>query len=75
MQQHIVSDTGTPSLLCRHHWVIETPNGATSHGSCKRCGVQREFRNSTEDLLWDSDGFNLGNGRYRGKKQQKAASA
>ena len=23
---------------CQHHWLIETPRGATSHGHCKRCG-------------------------------------
>ena len=31
---------------CRHHWVIESPNGPMSLGVCKLCGTEREFRNS-----------------------------
>ena len=37
---------------CRHHWVIESPQGATSIGRCKVCDEVREFRNSTTDTLW-----------------------
>ncbi len=42
-------------LLCRHHWVIESPHGATSHGVCKLCGEEREFQNSASDTLWEGD--------------------
>jgi hypothetical protein len=56
------------TAMCRHHWVIDTPNGAVSGGRCKRCGVSREFRNSSEDLMWDSDSFSLNGSRYRGRK-------
>ncbi len=41
--------------MCCHHWVIESPQGATSHGRCKRCGQAKEFRNSAEDTLWEGD--------------------
>ncbi|MGH2607580.1 MAG: hypothetical protein ACRDHF_00705 [Tepidiformaceae bacterium] len=58
------------SAICRHHWVIETPNGSTSGGYCKRCGANKEFRNSTEDLMWDSDSFSLNGSRYRGRKTE-----
>jgi len=48
-----------PPLLeaptCQHHWLIETPCGATSMGRCKRCGEEREFRNSASDHLWEDD--------------------
>ncbi|MFN0095540.1 MAG: hypothetical protein ACKVVT_12305 [Dehalococcoidia bacterium] len=54
--------------VCRHHWVIETPNGAISLGRCKRCGAENEFRNSSEDLMWDSDSFSLNGSRYRGRR-------
>ena len=27
---------------CAHHWAIESPNGPTSYGTCKRCGEIRE---------------------------------
>jgi len=30
---------------CRHHWIIETPNGPTSRGRCKRCRAERDFTN------------------------------
>ncbi len=40
---------------CQHHWLIETPRGATSMGRCKRCGAEREFRNSASDHLWEDD--------------------
>jgi hypothetical protein len=39
---------------CQHHWRIESPRGAMSMGVCKRCGEEREFRNSTE-YAWDND--------------------
>lgn len=59
---------------CRHHWVIDTPNGTFSAGRCKLCGVDKEFRNSSEDLMWDSDSFSLNGSRYRGRKGKEAAS-
>ena len=40
---------------CQHHWLIETPRGALSSGRCKRCGEEREFRNSANDYIWDDD--------------------
>jgi hypothetical protein len=57
------------SAVCRHHWVIDTPNGAVSGGLCKRCGANKEFRNSNEDLMWDSDSFSLNGSRYRGRRE------
>ena len=32
---------------CKHHWVIETPNGLRSPGICLHCGALRTFRNNT----------------------------
>jgi hypothetical protein len=39
------------AVPCRHHWVIETPDGPTSEGRCKRCGQRKSFLNVFEDLL------------------------
>lgn len=50
---------------CQHHWVIESPRGAVSAGYCKRCGEQREFRNST-DYIWDDDKSGSGYTPWRG---------
>ena len=38
---------------CRHHWIIETPHGATSRGLCKRCGASKRFPNAAEDARWE----------------------
>jgi hypothetical protein len=65
----VIESTGY-SHVCRHHWVIETPNGALSSGQCKRCGSTREFRNSSEDLMWDSDSFSLNGSRFRGRRNE-----
>lgn len=51
---------------CRHHWIIETPHGALSGGRCKRCGEQRQFRNSANDYIWDGDSSSSGYGRLGG---------
>lgn len=40
---------------CRHHWIIEPPQGSTSKGICKVCGENREFRNSSDDIVWESE--------------------
>lgn len=74
MAQKDALETTGQSAMCRHHWVIDTPNGALSPGRCKRCGVEREFRNSSEDMVWDSDNFSLGGSRYRGRRSKENAS-
>jgi hypothetical protein len=63
------------AAFCQHHWVIDTPNGALSGGRCKRCGANREFRNSSEDLLWDSDSFSLNGTRYRGRRKDESTAS
>jgi len=40
---------------CRHHWIIESPQGPTSKGVCKLCGTEREFANYIPDLRWRDD--------------------
>ncbi|MCC7365445.1 MAG: hypothetical protein IT303_13850 [Dehalococcoidia bacterium] len=65
-------ETSSMSAVCRHHWVIETPNGSQSQGRCKRCGANKEFRNSSEDMMWDSDSFSLNGSRYRGRRNDSA---
>ncbi len=38
---------------CVHHWIIESPNGRTSAGICQRCGLNRDFANATENVMWE----------------------
>lgn len=40
---------------CRHHWIIDSPQGATSMGVCKICGTRREFFNYAPEGSWDSE--------------------
>ncbi len=35
---------------CRHYWDIESANGATATGVCKRCGKVRQFYTTEEGL-------------------------
>ena len=74
MTQTHAPDHATRSAICPHHWIIDTPNGALSGGRCKRCGAVREFRNSSEDLVWDSDSFSLNGSRYRGRRAPRNLS-
>tara|TARA_B100000941_G_scaffold49871_1_gene31653 strand:- start:205 stop:432 length:228 start_codon:yes stop_codon:yes gene_type:complete len=37
------------------HWVIEPPNGPVSMGKCKKCGTQKEFKNSFEYNTWHGE--------------------
>lgn len=32
--------------ICRHYWIIDSPEGSTSRGVCKFCGATKEFYNS-----------------------------
>ena len=41
---------------CGHHWLIDSPNGPTSHAVCKICGEHKEFRNSIAESRWDNEG-------------------
>ena len=36
IEEQIYQEGIAEEPLCRHHWVIESPHGATSHGICKR---------------------------------------
>jgi len=60
---------------CQHHWLIETPRGATSHGRCKRCGEEREFRNSATDHLWEDESGGSYNAWRGVRSTPKPASA
>jgi hypothetical protein len=40
---------------CRHHWLIEPPNGPTSKGVCKLCGEVKFFDNILADLMLNND--------------------
>jgi hypothetical protein len=52
----VFEERGTAATQwCRHHWLIETPNGVTSWGTCRQCGEQRQFMNSASDAFWEGE--------------------
>jgi hypothetical protein len=56
IEEQIIQEEEAP--VCRHHWLIESPQGATSMGRCKLCGEVKPFRNSASDTLWEGDPMN-----------------
>ena len=58
-EQEAVMDVPTDTVstvACAHHWVIDAPAGPLSHGRCKLCGQNREFRNSPDNAFyWEDD--------------------
>ena len=61
MSEEIITDSD-----CIHHWLIGRPNGPTSMGTCKICGLEQEFKNSIQGSGWDRDG---------GRRRAAAAAA
>lgn len=37
---------------CAHRWRIAPPNGRTTLGTCSKCGLTKQHRNSTDDTLF-----------------------
>ena len=50
-------------VVCVHHWRIAAPAGAFSKGVCAKCGVEREFANSSETTSY-------GYGRSKPKRRE-----
>ncbi len=48
-------EKSTTEGQCRHHWIIEYPEGPVSRGVCRRCGAEREFLNHLEYSRWDEE--------------------
>ena len=51
-------------VSCAHFWVIESPNGPISAGTCKMCGEMREFRNSMYSSTWSKGTVKRRNGLH-----------
>ncbi len=57
--------------VCVHRWVIASPEGETSHGTCRVCGAEKEFPNAAEDGLWQR---NVPQSRWTGRTDWKPPS-
>ena len=53
------------------HWIIEPPNGPVSSGKCKKCGAEKEFKNSFEYNTWHGERPNAKD-KDKGKDKDKA---
>jgi hypothetical protein len=51
--------------VCKHHWIIPSPDGTVSQGCCKKCGAEREFYN------WQDEGFKAKQTRIAASKTQR----
>ena len=49
-------DATRESLVCCHHWIIESPEGPISHGMCRLCRATKSFKNIIEAAPWREDG-------------------
>jgi hypothetical protein len=61
-----------PAGGCAHRWVIESPNGETSHGVCRVCGAEKDFPNAAEDGLWER---NVPQSRWTGRTEYKPSDS
>lgn len=39
---------------CIHHWIIESPDGVESPGTCQKCGAERTFANYIPQVAWSN---------------------
>ena len=62
-----MSEQEEMAIECNHHWIIASPKGPVSGGTCKNCGAIREFRNSMTETGWDGSGAH----RRRAKQARK----
>lgn len=58
---------------CTHHWLISSPNGPTSHGECKHCGITKDFSNGEVTATWGSTIHSRYN--YFGARKRKQLEA
>lgn len=56
MTLKVMAENPPVAATCRHHWVIDSPRGPVSEGSCVRCGAHKQFVNSPADFPWEGDG-------------------
>jgi|TARA_B110000263_G_C15272398_1_gene494163 hypothetical protein len=45
-------DKITTDEECKHHWILDQPNGPMSTALCKICGLVNEFPNSLSESNW-----------------------
>jgi hypothetical protein len=60
-----------PKVAHAHHWVIASPEGEFSLGTCKVCGKSKKFPNSAEDNLWQR---NVPQSRWTGRADSSTMS-
>lgn len=53
--EQALAETTVEGPVCQHQWVIDSPNGPTSHGKCRLCKEEREFVNYIEGSSWGYD--------------------
>jgi hypothetical protein len=62
----VATQTPPPPSPCVHFFEIESPNGPTSEGVCRKCGETKEFPNSVKESGWN-EGAGYHNGHTKGQ--------
>ena len=50
-----IKDASAVAQTCRHHWVIDAPDGPVSRGKCRACGEARDFKNTIDSTPWGEE--------------------
>lgn len=50
-----MSELAKEHKQCVHHWIIESPDGPTSKGRCRHCGIVAEFSNDLQVHLSNTE--------------------
>jgi len=55
VQHTETTETRETTAECRHHWEIEPASNPVSMGKCRRCGLEKEFKNYLEETPWGEE--------------------
>ena len=62
--------------ICAHQWLIDTPAGKFSKGTCRLCGEEKQFQNYIEGSAWGYDSSSeLGGSRIPTKNEMQGGSS
>jgi hypothetical protein len=49
-----MSEQNKKQRQCVHYWIIDSPDGHTSFGKCKYCGMVKEFSNNLGGIFTEN---------------------
>lgn len=49
------TEPNSGAAICRHYWVLKSPERGANMGVCKYCGSRRIFHTITDDQVWEEE--------------------